>query len=59
MLEQVSGVMLFKRELTSRLSMINSESGSAIFLAKTNEFFRLDRLLVKDYKKGTRNFANL
>ena len=39
--------------------MKNSESYSRISSAKANESFTVYSLLVKDFKIGTRNFANL
>ena len=54
-----SSGMLVNREWTSRLPMKNWESCSTISSAKTNESFTVYSLLVKDFKIGTRNFANL
>ena len=50
--------MLVKRESTSRIPIRNSESCSTIFPAKTSGSFTVYPLLVKDFKVGTRNFAN-
>ena len=54
-----SSEMLLKRKSISRLPLKNSESCSTISSAKTNEYFTVYLLLVKDFKIGTRNFANL
>ena len=51
--------MLVKRESTSSLPKKNSESCSTISPARANESFTHDSLLVKDFKIGTRNLANL
>ena len=51
--------MLIKRKSTSRLPLKNSESCSTISSAKVNEYFTVYLLLVKDFKIGTRIFANL
>ena len=51
--------MLVKRESTSRLHIKNAESSSTISSAKANGSFTAYSLLVKDFKIGTRNFANL
>ena len=51
--------MLGKKDSTSRLPITNSGSCSIISLAKANTPFTLYSSLVKDFKIGTRNFANL
>ena len=51
--------MLVKRESTSRFPIKNSESCSTISSAKANESFTVYLLVVKDFKKCTRNFNNL
>ena len=53
-----SSGMLVKRELTSTLTIKNSESFSTISLAKANESFTVNSLLVKDLKIST-SYANL
>ena len=50
--------MLVKSELTSRLPIKNSKSCATIS-SDVNESFTVYSLLVKDFKIGTRNFANL
>ena len=54
-----SSGLLVKRESTSRLPIKNSEPCSTIYSAKANETLTVYSLLVKDFKIGTRNFANL
>ena len=54
-----SSGMLVKRESTSRLPIKNSESCSTISSAKVKESFTVYSLLIKDFKIGTRNFADL
>ena len=51
--------VLVKRESTSRLPIKNSKSCSTVSSAQANESFIVYSLLVKDFKVGTRNFANL
>ena len=51
--------MLVKRESTSKLSIKNSEPCSTISSAKAYESFTLYWLLDKDFKIGTKVFANL
>ena len=54
-----SSGMFVKRKSTYRLPMKNSESCLTIATAKANECFTIHSLLVKNFKKGTRNFVNL
>ena len=54
-----SSRILAKRKSTSRLLMKHSESCSTISAGKANESFTVYPLIVKVFKIGARNFANL
>ena len=54
-----SGILVKIESTSRRLPIEHSEFCSIIFSVKTNVYFIVYSLLVKHFKIGTRNFANL